>query len=274
VTSTLIVIGHVEIYVPDVSAAEQEEFQAPETAKFNDQKLHAEFDIGFKAIGGLLRKKPIHEDLTIAAFIMAKPSARFPKGTCYNNLDRGQWEYMRGLIWNDDPSCFLFEDNEESNTVFADGTEWARSFLNGPPSCLTQRSHFGDLQFLHSMASGDNEDANTTKANLLGWLEVMYKLAIGIDEVNETDRLDSRFPTRFSGSSDPSGDKNLRDLILGSQKSYRKIDIRKRALGSCLHAVQDSHAVGHTLRRLLNPADLDGKDDKGKIHDLLASALK
>ena len=207
--------------------------------------------------------------MTIAAFIGSKGKVRFPRGTNYNNLDREQWEYMRGLVWNDDPSCLLFENTPDSNSVFARGEKFLKEFLTGPPSCLTQRSHFGDLQIWHGMATKEGEDPKATKLNLLASIEVMYKLATGNQGVAMTDRLDQRFPTSFSESSDPTGDRNLRDLLLGSTTAYQRLNIHKRALGFCLHVMQDSYAIGHTLRRLHNIGDIDGRDENGKILRLI-----
>ena len=234
-------------------------------ANGTDEKLHATFEIGFDSIGNFVRKKPVHEDITIAAFILANPKVRFPKGTEYTNLDKKQWEYIRGLIWADDPSCLLFNDSSETNNYFGKGFDFSDAFRNGPPGCMTQRSHFNNLQFLHSMASNVGEAPEYTKASILEWIEVMYKLAIGNQGVSEHDNLGTKFPKRFSPSSEPRDTQTIRDLILGTTPSYRHTEISKRALGNCLHMIQDSYAVGHTLRALCNPGDLDSPEESSKF---------
>ncbi|KAK2740623.1 hypothetical protein CKAH01_18569 [Colletotrichum kahawae] len=221
----------------------------------NGKEVDLRYEIGFNGL-----KESIHEDIAIAAFIGSKTP--FPEGTEYNNLNADQWEYIRGLIWSDDPTCLLFIDSKESNNQLGTGTEFLDEFLSGSESRLTKRSHFRDLQFLHGMASQPNEDSNITKKNMIDWLEIMYKLAIGQD-VAATDTLDKRFTDRFNATSIPSGDVSLKQLFLGTTPSYQNADIPKRALGNCLHMIQDSYAVGHTLRRLKNPEDLDSNDEEG-----------
>ncbi|KAF7441486.1 hypothetical protein A1F99_142160 [Pyrenophora tritici-repentis] len=81
--------------------------------------------------------------------------------------------------------------------------------------------------------------------------------------VNERDLLCDKLPGSFKAST--SGNQTLRDLLLGNTPEYRKADISHRALGVCLHMIQDSYAVGHTLRRLKNPNDLAGRDKDGYV---------
>ncbi|GJC86302.1 hypothetical protein ColLi_09140 [Colletotrichum liriopes] len=226
----------------------------------NEKGVHLKYEIGFKGPLGIPTKQSIHEDMAIAAFIGSK--LPFPKGTEYNNLNANQWEYMRGLVWSDDPTCLLFIDSKESNNQLGVGAEFLQEFWYGSEYGLTKRSHFGDLQLLHGMGSQANEDPNITKKNMIDWLEIIYKLAIGQD-VAAADRLDKRFPDRFTANSNPSGDVSLKQLFLGTTPSYRKANIPRRALGNCLHMIQDSYAVGHTLRRLTNPEDLDRNDEEG-----------
>ncbi|KAK1525574.1 hypothetical protein CABS01_00663 [Colletotrichum abscissum] len=269
-TDTLLIFfpGHVNVYLAGASASNAVDIMDSSVEELATEAIprakgtaRIAYEIGFHGPGGLKIRDPVHEDMAIAAFIKSK--MRFPKGTEYNNLDAAQWEYMRGLLWSDDPLCLLFKDSRESNSELALGAEFLADFLAGSPSSLTQRSHFGDLQFLHAMAPQANEDPQDTKKSMLSWLETIYKLSIGVQGVTETDGLGDRFPNRFSSSSNPSGDANLRQMFLGSTPSYFKANISKRAIGHCLHMVQDSFAVGHTLRRLSNPSDLDGKDGEG-----------
>ncbi|RMZ72853.1 serine protease abc transporter b family tagd [Pyrenophora seminiperda CCB06] len=239
--------AHVEIYL----AGDEE----------HSDDMEAQFKIGFDTVGGLLHWQPVHEEIAIAAFI--RSNLHFPRGVTYNNLDAKQWEYVRGLVWPDDPSCLLFKNTPDNNHKFDLGDDFLGEFKGGNKSSMTRRSHFGDLQLLHGMASDVGEDPNKTKKNILTWLEVMYKLAVGT-EINERDLLCEKLPGSFSAST--SGNQTLRDLLLGRTREYRKVDISRRALGVCLHMIQDSYAVGHTLRRLKNVNDLQGRDKDGFIH--------
>lgn len=44
---------------------------------------------------------------------------------------------------------------------------------------LLQRFHFGDLQFLHAVASRDGETAGQTQQSVMMWEEFTWKVAIG-----------------------------------------------------------------------------------------------
>ena len=225
--------------------------------------FQANFSIGFKAGGVVpINKDPVHENIAIAAFIKAQ---QLPEGTTYNNLNSKQWEYFRGIIWNDDPSCLLFDDERDKNHDWAAGLEWYGQFKSGPANCMTKRSHFGDLQFLHGMASRDGEAAETTKKNILAWMEVMYKLACGNQGVAMQDKLKSVLPALFNGSTEPTGDATVKQLLLATTPNYLFSNIQRRALGVCLHIIQDSYAIGHTQRCLLNPEDQANRDEKGKL---------
>lgn len=207
--------------------------------------LRAKYEIGFKLpFGVIVDKKPIHESIAIAAFI--KSDLKFPSNTIYYTLKMKQWESFRGLIWNDDPSCLLLNDEEGDNHDFGIGKKWKDAFFHGADSCMTKRSHFGNLQFLHAMATKEGEPARETKQNLMLWLEVMYKLACGNQEVSENDQLNVRFPKDFSTQTIPSGSQRLRDLIIATTPRYKYLLLDRRALGICLHIIQDSYAVGHT----------------------------
>lgn len=226
-----------------------------------DGPFKANYEVGFD--NGLSRKNPIHESIAIAAFIRSKVA--LPPKTTYNDLDQQQWEYFRGLIWNDDPSCYLFNDKDDNNHEFSTGAKWLWDYEWGASNCMIQRSHFGDLQFLHGMGTKGGEKPEATRARLVSWLEVMYKLACGNQGVHENDKLSDHLAQHFNDTTNPSGDKTLRDLLLADTSSYTKSNVPMRALGSCLHTIQDSYAIGHTQRRLLNPHDLEERDKDGYL---------
>ncbi|KAI3320934.1 hypothetical protein HD806DRAFT_524289 [Xylariaceae sp. AK1471] len=202
--------------------------------------VKANYDIGFDAPGKWFDKYPIHESIVIAALIRSK--VYVPRGTNYNNLNLKQWEYARGLIWNDDPSCLLFEDEADFNNTFGDGVEWSAAFEFGGNRIMTRRSHFGDLQFLHSMATHLNEEPLITKKCVMRWLCVMYKLACGGQGVSEDDKLKQHLEDYFKNDTHPGENATLKDLLIATTKKYRNTDIQKRALGSCLHITGDSYA--------------------------------
>ena len=229
-----------------------------------DGDVHANFEIGFD-YPGPGQKHPIHENIAIAAFLNS--SLTFPKATTYNNLNHKQWEYFRGMIWNDDPECLLFEKSTDDNRLFGIGADWYHKFLSGNKNCMTQRSHFGDLQFLHSMGAAENELPHTTRDRMLQWMGIMYKLACGNQGVSESQHLREHFDdSMFNRTTDPSGGTTLRDLILADRPEYKDSNIPLRALSICMHTVQDSFAMGHVQRRLLNPRDFERRDKNGYLN--------
>ena len=232
--------------------------------KLPSPSVGAKFSIGFKPEGWTwfpIGTDPVHENIAIAAFI--KANKMLPVATTYENLSKKQWEYFRGLLWNDDPSGLLFDDVTDDNRNFSDGVDFGKAFKLGSPGTMTQRSHFGDLQCLHGMAAKHGEAPETTRFNILVWMEAMYKLACGNQDVKAESTLRSALPAYFSSSTQPSGDTTLKQLLMGQRASFKLPNIQFRAIGVCLHMIQDSYAVGHTHRCLKNPQDLDGRDNEG-----------
>jgi hypothetical protein len=223
----------------------------------------------FKIAAGPAHKKgqPVHENMTLAALIAAgliDKSMTYEKA--YGGFGKvGQqdvWEYIRGVIWNDDPACLLFNESETYNNSFASGATWWTKFeginWGGMMSNIIQRSHFGDLQWLHAMATERGEAAGETRKCIITWIEVMYRLSVG-DGIAETERIDKWLGKYFHDSTSPKGSQTLRELLIGTRTAYPRVMIDRRALGSCFHVIQDSYAVGH-CRRLI-----DNKDDLTKV---------
>lgn len=206
---------------------------------------------------------PVHESMTLAALIIA---GCVPRSTTYGDVvGTMPWadqpivfEFFRGVIWNDDPGCRLFNDSPHNNANYALGLDWYGDYLikwKLLSDNIIYRSHFGDLQFLHAMGTHRGEKAEKTRDKILLWLEVMYKLAVG-DGVSQDDRIDKHLPRElFNNSTTPKGSDSLKDLLLGTTPSYLSPVIPHRALGSCFHVIQDSYALGHCQRRLENPGD-------------------
>jgi hypothetical protein len=215
------------------------------------------------ATPGQAKGNPVHESMSLAALIMA---GVLPNGTTYNDVvgrfqmfagEPNTWEFLRGVIWNDDPACKLFQNHPNDNAQFAWGLDWSADYLvefkSLSPDNITYRSHFRDLQFLHSMGSHFGETPGETKRKVIRWLEIMYKIAIG--QVSPYRRIDEWLGEFFTENSWPRGSHNFVDLLMGTTPSYRAPRIDRRALGSCFHVIQDSYAVGHVQRHLENPEE-------------------
>ncbi|KAF5689336.1 hypothetical protein FCIRC_1440 [Fusarium circinatum] len=231
--------------------------------KNDDFRANYDIGVGVSFPTKMDIKFPVHESIVVAAFI--ESDMTFPRGTVYNNINDKQWEFFRGVVWNDDPSCLLFEDVTEDNRMFGLGVEWLNAFKFGDEKCMTKRSHMGDLQFFHGMGSVMGEKPQKTRKNILTWMEVMYKLACGDQGISEDGALDDVLPGFFTKDTIPSKSDTLRDLILATTPKYKDANIRKRAFGICLHMISDSYALGHTQRRLRNPSDLIERDTAGYI---------
>lgn len=214
--------------------------------------------------GGAIHQ-PIHESLTLAALIAV---GAVPKGTTVENANNSDWEYVRGSVWNDDPALLLFSDSSSSNHTYSWGADWlsnyhaaASEWQNGATGDLrnaTGRSHYGDLQFLHCMACKLNETPEDTKSKLMVWLEVMYKLATGEDGITADTKVSATKLIQFCPPvSLPPSFKPLR-YLLAKESPFQGLDIGRRAIGSMFHIIQDSYAIGHTKRMLLNPQDQIG----------------
>ncbi len=210
-----------------------------------------------------MKGNPVHENMSLAALIMA---GVLPEGTTYDDVvgrfrplpnQPATWEFLRGVMWNDDPACKLFNNNPDNNADFAWGLDWGGDYMvefkSMSPDNITYRSHFGNLQFLHSMGCHPGEEPGETKRKIMLWLEVMYKLAVG--QIAPYHRIDAWLGQFFNEHTWPKGSATFTELLMGTTSSFRYPRIDRRALGSCFHVIQDSYAVGHVQRHLENPEE-------------------
>ena len=136
-------------------------------------------------------------------------------------------------------------------------TDAKKRFGLANQSALPLRSHLGDLQFVHSMASSDDEDPVETRSKILGWAEATWGVVRGNHKLG-TWLKDINVPVvqQFFGSSEwrvPTvhvGDPSLRPYVS---------DV---AFGSLLHMVEDSFAASHVER--MEPAN--GAQCPGNSH--------
>ncbi|KAG0352376.1 hypothetical protein BC939DRAFT_30372 [Gamsiella multidivaricata] len=236
-------------------------------------------DVSEMSIGasfGPFKRQPVHETMTLAALIASDlkldPSMTYNKAI--KDYHKDTLEFLRGIVWNDDPENELFSDGwlfNNDNFFRGTGADWLMRFGKGKlpgADCtkdgfigstnLIARSHFGDLQFLHSMADKEGENPQDTQRKIVAWLEIMYKVAIG--QISKDTRLrdvdlghgdeQERYPLRrlFNGSTAPKDTDSIHTLLT-SNTSYKHVMHDRRALGSCLHVIQDSYARGHCHRR-------------------------
>lgn len=169
---------------------------------------------------------------------------------------------LAGVRWNDDPPFRMKKSELPSGckpetirfetqptcwiTLFNDAKRGAaRGKRYGSGSAMLYRTHFGDLQFLHSMATQDGETAAETKAQVMDWLQFSWRTALGEYRL-ETRLADVPIPRirdLFENS-----DWRLQELFtLGASGGLRQ-DVHLVAFGSLLHTLEDSYAEGHVNR--------------------------
>ncbi|HEY2372950.1 MAG TPA: papain-like cysteine protease family protein [Gaiellaceae bacterium] len=230
--------------------------------------------VGFQIQGPFDVHSPIHETITLAALM--NDNLPIPQGVKVGS-DQAVNEFLRGVIWNDDPAVLMFDEDVENNWNFSSGISWGFEFelakfkSENDRTNLTGRSHFNDLQFLHAMAKDVGEAPEDTLAKIMLWAEVMYRLSTD-DGVAPTDKLEQinikssasdaagkaysyRMSNFFDDTSRPRG-KDTINYLLTLDTKCRFLDLSRRAIGSLLHVVEDSYARGHVRRTLTNPQDL------------------
>lgn len=158
------------------------------------------------------------------------------------------------------PSCWvrLFKDAEKGGVV---------GKVYGQGDAMLYRTHFGDLQFLHAMASRDGESAGETKANIMGWFEFAWRASQREYTLDTRLReVDNQTIKRLFGKTEW----RLLDLYtLGSAGGLRQ-SVDDVAFGSLLHALEDSYAAGHTDREVSSGS---GRCTSGNISFVAPGAI-
>ncbi|KAK6538163.1 hypothetical protein TWF694_011045 [Orbilia ellipsospora] len=239
----------------------------PEKASLNNIIARPTYAIGVD--GWPVKTNPVHETITLASLLAASfPS--LPANISYTTTPPQIWELLRGNIWNDDPSCALFNDSNPSHNhtfAFPPGAAWYKDFAwaqvfgSTRDGSIIGRAHFGDLQFLHGMSCIAGEPAEETRDKILLWCEVMYKLSIG-EGITGEERIEDvkiqrgvwRLDSFFGEDTAPDGERTL-GYLLARGSGYEGLNLRWRALGSVLHVVQDSYAKGHTRREVVGSSE-------------------
>ncbi len=168
---------------------------------------------------------------------------------------------LAGVRWNDNPPFELTQTSMAECagrtlalpnygkcwfTLFLDGEKRARNgalldLKSG--SVIMLRSHFGDLQFLHAMASSSEERAGKTRDKILMWAEFTWRAARG--EFQTGTRITDTGITALNDYFRP-GD-TLQTLFTRGNPTHRN-QIGSVAFGSLLHTLQDSFTRSHVDR--------------------------
>lgn len=229
-------------------------------------------------------KQSVHEEITHRAY---ECNYEGP-GICGNpDAEYAAPYVIAGVRWNDDPPFQLNSDQAQGTsckTTYSDGRPmtirfitqpkcWGELFLSAEKqiksnpgktfnvvnqAALPLRSHFGDLQFIHSMASSDNEDPVETRSKILSWAEFTWGVVRGSYKL-DTWLKDIDLPVMkqyFSSSG-----WRVQELFTLGDPSLRTY-LEDIAFGSLLHMVEDSFAAGHVDR--MEPAN--GTQCAGSSH--------
>ncbi|KAL8654209.1 MAG: hypothetical protein Q9210_001655 [Variospora velana] len=214
---------------------------------------------------------PVHEHLTLAALKMSS-KMKLPPGTTLEKSAPSIKEILRGVIWNDDPECLLFDQDRNDNWNFASGafagpTYSAANYGSSSRTNLMGRFHFYDLQFLWGMYRLALGSPTATSH-----MEDAALQSLTIEPTDQRHRFFDRttFPAGSqsfrklpTGNARPQGPDTVQHISdrgnQGGKKTlipndqYKNLIIQRRALGSILHLIQNSYARGHCWR-LLDPA--------------------
>src|SRR5262245_19002168 len=140
---------------------------------------------------------PVHEEITHRIWGCENDRVN----ACVTPLPYGLYaprSVLFGVQWNDNPPFALTSTNTKGCqvnttirlpnfskcwvTLFKDAKKRAgmgQHFDHRGDLALLYRVHFGDIQFLHAMASWDGEKIEDTRARVLMWAQFTYAIAIG-----------------------------------------------------------------------------------------------
>lgn len=210
---------------------------------------------------------PVHEEATHRAFGCNAP---FESRSCAQ-ASSAPAAVLDGVRWNDNPPFQLAPGFTLPNgdviaarcvgetiklprrsdcwlTVFRASDEYSkRRYFNYRTGVMLNRSHFGDLQFFHSMASRVGDTAATTKASIMVWAEFTYNVALG--EIAGDIQM-KNVPLPALAALFPTSSATVENLFLLGDSTYRGTGLRLFAFGSLLHMVQDSFSASHVVRDL------------------------
>lgn len=217
--------------------------------------------------------EPVHEMLTRkarehyweacnqeASSTSGCPSTRESPATINDSLIRGVW-------WSDDPNQDLYKARQSiwlGHMFDAERRAKSGRYKINDQYMMHYRSHYGDMQFLHSMAASDGEDASTTKKNVLMWAEFLYQIAtnkIGRETKFSEVAVDGL--SKFFGRQ---SDWQLQWILQPRYRLKRPDDFSEHALGALLHMIQDSFSAAH-VKRDFTPTD---KCPSGQIIQFLS----
>ena len=213
-------------------------------------------DVSNRQARGFLRQfsSDIHERITHQAYAMA--GVKLPG------------DVMTGVRWNDNPPAVrigaLFGACNAREMSLAEGMDcWTsmvridrmawEALARREKSIAPMRSHFGDMQFLHAMATHSGEPAAETRWNIMRWSEFAYRVARG--EIGPRENVYGM--RRAKSTLDAETGAWMSDLFSAPAKKLwsvqdiflpRSGELRLIAFGTLLHLIEDSYSAAHVRR--------------------------
>jgi hypothetical protein len=183
---------------------------------------------------------------------------------------------IAGVRWNDNPRFELTESTSGAQkkcvgiplSLPDQAMCWAKLFYDANKGVkrgkiydgdsghvLLYRVHFGDMQFLHSMASHDWELASETKAKVMAWAEFAYKVVLR--EIKHSDYLYKCGISKIERLFSKKRGWTVQMLFTWDDPTYqpRRVkgehhdeEFRDLVFGTLLHMVEDSFSKSHVTR--------------------------
>lgn len=181
----------------------------------------------------------------------------------HNFNDKKDVDFIKGVYWNDSPErglcpwCPVFEANMgaigwyrrfTAAQKLAIDPKNPKFFTHGDP--IMERSQFGDLAVIHSMAIKNGIPARETKRKAMVWAEFAYKAATGVISENTKIR-----DVRVLGFDEFFNEQDVDVFDQDLVSFFKDKNVKHNALGSLLHFIQDSYAAGHVERTNLDGAE-------------------
>lgn len=226
------------------------------------------FKVSFPIVEFGLHKfsSPVHETITQLGY-----DCESTFDDCNDlELDFANTGIIAGVRWNDDPPFQFGKDqgrykscvDAPSTVSFALSTKcWYDHFQDisriaekDPYAYVTgngtmlARTHFGDLQFLHSMATSLNIAPETTKEKIMMWAEFAWRVQSGAQDRIKAETRTGEIPIKgFSEHFPVTEERTVTDLFTVGRPWLRH-QLGDIAFGSLLHMIEDSFSGGHTER--------------------------
>lgn len=216
-------------------------------------------------------REPVHEEITHLAY-----GCELGPTTCERDGAGAPRHVIDGVRWNDNPPFRLTLDQGKIafgclfrgviqlpnlapdcwGWVFGTAARQAAPpddhVVFGPADPILQRSHFGDMQFLHAMAV-DGDRAGETYSKIMAWAQFTHAVARGDIAPDVIVSSDVAGPAARFFPETITAFKSLtvRSLFVLGAADQSDQRVRDVAFGSLLHMVEDSFSNAHVTRTAL-----------------------